>query len=140
MDLNMMLATTNAVLTGTGGLLLLLGWYYIRNRQQRKHMWAMIGATVVQGLFLISYLSRIAIGGTTQFQGTGFVRWIYLFVLVSHVLLAMVQLPFIAMALWRAYKGRFAAHKRVARITLPMWLYVSFTGPIVYWMLHRMYG
>jgi uncharacterized membrane protein YozB (DUF420 family) len=141
MDLNMTLATTNAVLTTLSGVLLLVGYYFIRTgRRRRPHMWAMIGATACQGLFLISYLTRIYIGGTTAFQGTGIVRTVYFLVLSSHVLLAIAALPFILLTLWRAYRGQFGLHRRVARPTFWIWLYVSSTGPVVYWMLHRMYG
>lgn len=136
MTLNYTLATLNAALTTTGGILLLVGWYFIKRGARQNHQRAMVAATVVQGLFLVSYLARIAIGGTTVYEGTGLARTIYLIILATHVLLAMVQLPFIVLTLWRAYKGEFALHRKVARVTLPMWLYVSFTGPIVYLMLH----
>lgn len=138
MDLNLTLATTNAVLTTTGGIFLLIGWYFIKQKEQAKHQKAMLAATITQGLFLISYLARILIGGTTPFPHEGVLRTIYFFVLVTHVALAAIQLPFIILVLWRAFRGQFALHRRVARYTLPMWLYVSFTGPVVYWMLHQM--
>ena len=101
----------------------------------------MIGAVVCSSLFLISYLTyHVGFGrGVTRFTGTGSSRWLYFSILISHTILAVIIVPFVIVTLRRALRGDFLKHRRVARWTFPMWLYVSVTGVIVYFMLYHWY-
>jgi uncharacterized membrane protein YozB (DUF420 family) len=101
----------------------------------------MVSAVVCSSLFLISYLTyHIGYGaGVTRFAGTGWVRTLYLVILVSHTILAVTVVPFVVVTLTRALRGQFLRHRSIARITFPMWLYVSVTGVIVYFMLYHLY-
>jgi uncharacterized membrane protein YozB (DUF420 family) len=99
-------------------------------------MLSALGASV---LFLISYLYYHAQVGTTRFPGEGWPRTLYMAILISHTVLAVVIVPLVAITLHRALSGRFARHRRIARVTLPLWLYVSVTGVVVYVMLYRLF-
>ena len=98
----------------------------------------MIAATVTSVLFLACYLTYHYFHGTTHFAGEGLVRSIYLSILASHTVLAAVIVPLVIVTLYRALSGRFDKHRRIARWTLPIWLYVSVTGVVVYWMLYHL--
>lgn len=132
------LPTLNASLILISGAFLLLGYYFIRRKQVRYHHRSMLTAVVFAGLFLVVYVTRALLFETKLFAGEGFVRAIYLVVLISHVILAVAIVPFVAITLWRAFHADFTRHRRIARVTLPMWLYVVVTGWIVYWMLYQL--
>jgi uncharacterized membrane protein YozB (DUF420 family) len=129
----------NAVLNATSGLLLITGYAFVRRRHIVLHLTCMIAALISSTLFLISYLVYHYYHGTTRFAGEGIARPLYFIILGTHTVLAVVILPFIAVTVYRAARGQFQKHKRIARWTFPMWLYVSVTGVIVYLMLYQLY-
>ena len=129
----------NACLNGTSAVLLFTGYTFIRKRNVTAHRACQIAALVMSVLFLVSYLTYHYYHGTTRFLGTGLVRPIYFTVLTSHTILAIVIVPLVALTFYRALRGDFVRHRRIARITLPIWLYVSITGVIVYLMLYQIY-
>ncbi len=131
------LPAVNAALNGTCALLLVAGYLFIRNQKVLLHKAAMGGAFLTSVFFLISYLTYHAHHGATRFAGTGWVRPAYFTLLISHTFLAVVILPLSLRTLYLALRSRFNDHKRIARWTLPIWLYVSVTGVAVYWMLYR---
>ncbi len=133
-----MLPTVNAALNATAAVLLVCGWLLIRSGRKRAHKRVMIAAFSVSTLFLVSYLTYHATAGVTGFQGTGAIRIVYFAVLFSHTVLAAAVPPLAVLSLWRGLNGRFGSHKRVARWTLPIWLYVSITGVVVYAMLYHL--
>ena len=145
MDLLSIFPHLNAALNATSGLCLLVGLYFILTKQVARHRAAMLTACTVSALFLVSYVSHHALRtyiyglGPTKFTGEGLARPIYFTILTSHTILAVVVTPFILVTLWRALKGRFDSHKRLARFVYPVWLYVSLTGVIVYVMLYQIY-
>ena len=133
------LPTLNAALNATSALLLLLGFYFIRHRNIHAHRACMGGAFLVSTLFLISYLTYHYHVGATRFTGQGMIRPVYFTILISHTLLAAI-VPFLAIiTLTRALRGQYDKHRRIARWTLPLWLYVSVTGVVVYLMLYHLY-
>ena len=136
MTLAEILPPVNAVMNGTSAVLIVLGWRAIRAGERERHRALMLSALGVSALFLVGYLTRVALTGTHRFPGTGALRTGYLLLLGSHTLLAAAIVPLIGFALFYAWKGRFEAHRRVARYTLPAWLYVSVTGVLVYFMLY----
>jgi uncharacterized membrane protein YozB (DUF420 family) len=129
----------NACLNGTSAILLFSGYSFIRSRNVIAHRACQIAALCVSLLFLASYLTYHYHHGSTRFLGTGLVRPIYFTVLTSHTILAIVIVPLVILTFYRAFRGDFLRHRRIARITLPLWLYVSITGVIVYLMLYQMY-
>ena len=128
----------NASLNAASALLLILGYTMIRQRAITGHTICMLSATCTSTVFLVCYLYYHAHHGATRFPGTGPVRFVYFAILISHTILAVVQVPLILTTLTRAFRSQFDKHIRIARITLPIWLYVSVTGVVVYWMLYRM--
>lgn len=132
------LPTLNASLNATSALLIGLGWVFARQRAITAHTICMLGATLVSSLFLISYLTYHALHGSTRFQGTGWTRWLYFGILGTHTVLAIVVVPLVIVTLRRAFAGRFDKHTAIGRITMPIWLYVSVTGVVVYWMLYKL--
>jgi uncharacterized membrane protein YozB (DUF420 family) len=132
------LPTVNAVLNSLCTLLLVSGYVLIRRRRLTAHRNVMIAALACSALFLTSYLIYHYQVGSVRFPGTGTARTVYLAILLTHTVLAAI-LPFLAViTVVRALRGRFERHRRIARLTLPIWLYVSVTGVVVYWMLYRM--
>lgn len=132
------LPTVNAALNAVSTVLLLTGWQLILRRKVAAHRVAMLSAFACSILFLGLYLYYHAQVGSVWFQGTGIARTVYLTILATHTVLAAL-VPFLALTtLWRAFQKRFDRHRRIARFTLPIWLYVSVTGVVVYWMLYRM--
>lgn len=129
----------NAVLNSSSAALLLSGYTFIRAGRIAAHRACQIGALVVSGLFLTSYLTYHYYHGATRFKGEGFARPLYFTILTSHTILAVVIVPLIAITLYRALRLDFVRHRKIARITLPLWLYVSVTGVIVYLMLYHIY-
>ena len=132
------LPAVNASLNATCALLLVAGYSFIRRRQVERHRLCMVLAFLTSVAFLASYLTYHAFHGRTPFPGTGGVRLLYLAILTSHTILAVVILPMALVTLGLALLQRFEKHRRIARITLPLWLYVSVTGVVVYWMLYQM--
>jgi len=132
--------TIDAVLNSTSALLLTLGFYFIRRKNIPAHKACMVGATGTSILFLGFYLTYHYFHGTTRFAGVGTERTIYLSILASHTILAAAIVPMVITTLLRAFSGRFEKHRRIARWTLPIWLYVSVTGVVVYWMLYHRAG
>ncbi len=132
------LPTLNAALNATSAVLLLLGWVLILRRKIDAHRRAMLSAFGCSIVFLVSYLVYHFQVGSVKFQGTGAVRTVYFAILLTHTVLA-AAVPFLAViTLSRALARRFDRHKKIARWTLPVWLYVSVTGVVVYWMLYQM--
>ena len=129
----------NAILNSTSALLLLSGFAFIRRGNVRAHRTCQIAAVVTSALFLISYLTYHYYHGSTRFTGQGIVRPVYFVILLTHTILAVVIVPLILITLYRAARGDFDRHRRIARWTLPLWLYVSVTGVIVYLMLYQIY-
>ncbi|MCS6953984.1 MAG: DUF420 domain-containing protein [Bryobacteraceae bacterium] len=132
------LPTLNAVLNTTAAVLLVTGYVLIRRGQVRAHRAVMLAAFATSILFLVSYLIYHAQVGSVRFQKTGPIRTVYFAVLLSHTVLAAAVPPLAVMTLRRALRGQFDRHRAVARWTLPVWLYVSVTGVIIYWMLYQL--
>jgi uncharacterized membrane protein YozB (DUF420 family) len=130
------LPTLNAVLNATAAGLLVLGWLQIRKGRVAAHRAAMLGALAVSAAFLTSYVVYHAHAGSRPFQGTGPIRAVYFTILITHVVLAAAIVPMVIVTLARALRERFDRHARLARWTLPLWLYVSVTGVLVYLMLY----
>lgn len=131
------LPTLNALLNATSAAFLVTGWLLIRSGRREAHRKAMTSALACSALFLVSYLVYHARVGSIRFAGTGTARTVYLAVLLSHTLLAAAVAPLAVTAFVLARRGRFDRHRRLARWTLPVWLYVSLTGVVVYVMLYR---
>ena len=129
----------NAILNTTSALLLLAGFRFIRLGRIQAHRNCQITAVVTSTLFLISYLTYHYYHGATRFAGQGLARPVYFTILITHTILAVVIVPLIIVTLYRAARGDFIRHRRIARWTLPLWLYVSVTGVIVYLMLYQIY-
>jgi uncharacterized membrane protein YozB (DUF420 family) len=136
---NSVLPHLNASLNATSGLLLLAGFFFIRRRRVTAHLVCMVGALCVSALFLVSYLVYHYNYGSVRFTGQGAVRRLYLGILLTHTVLATVIVPLILLTVRRAVRGEFRLHRRLARWTYPLWLYVSATGVIVYLMLYHLY-
>jgi putative membrane protein len=132
------LPAVNATLNAVATVFLAAGWVFIRRRQIERHRLCMLGAFVASALFLTSYLVYHANVGSVPFQGQGALRTIYFSILITHVVLAALILPMALMTLSRALARRFDRHRRIARWTLPIWLYVSVTGVVIYVMLYRL--
>ncbi len=130
------LPTLNATLNGVSAVLLGTGYAMIRRRRIAAHRASMLAACVTSMLFLASYTVYHALAGSKPYPGHGAARGVYFAVLISHVVLAAVVLPLAILTLARALGGRFPAHARLARRTLPIWIYVSVTGVVVYLMLY----
>ena len=128
----------NATLNGICALLLTLGYLMIRRKKVGAHKICMGCAFGVSILFLVSYLTYHYHVGSVRFTGQGWIRPVYFTVLISHTILAVVIVPMAIMTIYRALRGRFERHVRIARWTLPLWIYVSLTGVAVYWMLYRL--
>ena len=138
--LGALLARTNAGLNFASGVLLVAGLIFVRRGDVRRHRMSMLGAFTTSTLFLIFYLTRFAITGTHSFAGEGVARAIYLGMLFSHMILAVLIVPGILRLLYLAWKERVQDHRRLARWVYPAWLYVSVTGILVYVMLYQVYG
>lgn len=145
MDLLEIFPHVNAGLNALSSVFLLSGFYFIITTQVKKHRLCMLTACTLSALFLICYITHHAIRtyyfglGPTRFTGEGIARPIYFTILTSHTILATAVAPFVLVTLWRALKGNFEKHKKIARLVYPVWLYVSVTGVVVYWMLYQMY-
>ena len=133
-----LLPPINATLNATAAVLLVLGSVAIRRGARRAHAGLMISAFAASSLFLVSYLAYHYAHGDTRFGGHGALRAAYLAILASHILLSALVLPGALTAFWFAWRRAFERHKQVTRYLVPIWLYVSVTGVIVYWMLYRL--
>jgi uncharacterized membrane protein YozB (DUF420 family) len=130
----------NATLNGISFVLLMTGYACIRRGRVRAHQRLMVSAFCVSVFFLISYLTYRFLGAEKKFGGQGWIRPVYFFILITHVALA-ASVPVLATrTLYLAFRGRFVQHRRIARVTFPIWVYVSITGVLVYLMLFRFYG
>ena len=129
----------NALLNGTSAVLLISGYAFIKQGRVQAHRTCQVSAVVTSVVFLASYLTYHYFHGTTRFAGQGIARPIYFVILTSHTILAIVIVPLVLVTLVRALRGNFAKHRKIARWTLPVWLYVSITGVIVYLMLYQLY-
>jgi uncharacterized membrane protein YozB (DUF420 family) len=133
------LPTLNATLNAISAVLLSVGYVFIRRKEWRRHRACMLAAFAMSVLFLISYVAYHAQVGSKPFPGGGAVRALYFVVLIPHIILAATIVPLALITLSRGLSKRYDAHRRIARWTLPIWLYVSVTGVIVYLMLYKLY-
>ena len=131
------LATVNAGLNATAAVLIGTGFYFIKNKNVQAHKACMTAAMVVSAIFLASYLIYHYNVGSVRFSRQGWIRNVYFPLLLTHTVLAAVVLPMVLRTVFLALKGRFGNHVRIARWTFPIWMYVSVTGVVVYWMLYR---
>ncbi len=129
------LPAVNASLNATSAVLLTAGYVFIRRRAVRLHQYCMVSAFVASSLFLVCYLLYHYTHGDTKFQGPGPIRLVYHMVLASHIPLSMTIVPLAVSSLYFAFKRAWVQHKRIAHWTLPIWLYVSVTGVVIFWML-----
>jgi uncharacterized membrane protein YozB (DUF420 family) len=132
------LPTLNAFLNTCATVCLVVGWRHIRAGRVSAHRAAMIGALVCSTLFLISYVIYHYQAGSRPFEGTGVLRVVYFVILITHIVLAAAIVPLVLITVTRALRGRFDRHRAIARWTLPLWLYVSVTGVVVYVMLYHL--
>jgi uncharacterized membrane protein YozB (DUF420 family) len=132
------LPLVNAVLNGASALLLAIGYALIRKKKTDYHHRVMLAAFSVSCLFLVSYLVYHANVGSVRYSGQGWIRGVYFTILISHTVLAALVPPLAIVTLVRAVRKRFERHMALARWTLPIWLYVSFTGVVIYLMLYRL--
>lgn len=133
-------AQLNAVINSLVAALLLAGLYTAKQKQYATHKKIMLSALALSALFLVSYIAHHLLAGETKFGGTGTIRYVYYFILITHILLAAIILPFILFTAYRALIGENAAHRKLARITWPIWFYVSVTGPVVYLLISPYYN
>ena len=132
------LPAVNAILNSLSAVCLFLGYLAIRKSMRERHIQMMLSALFFSLLFLISYLTYHAFSGDTLFHGDGWIRSLYFFILISHILLSVIVLPMVLTTVYLAANGDFTRHPKIARITLPLWLYVSVTGVLVYLMLYHL--
>jgi uncharacterized membrane protein YozB (DUF420 family) len=130
------LPTLNAVLNGCAALLMSCGYLFIRRREVHRHRNFMLGALACSTLFLTSYLIYHYHIGSRPYPGLGALRKVYLSILLTHTVLAVALVPLVLITVYRALRGNFEKHRRIARYTLPVWLYVSVTGVVIYLMLY----
>ena len=134
------LPAVNASLNATSACLVTIGWFAIRARRVTLHKRCMLAAVATSALFLVCYVVRTALTGTHRFEGPPALRAGYLTVLFSHMMLAIVALPLVTRTAYLGLRGRLDQHRRLARITLPIWLYVSVTGVLIYVLLYHVSG
>lgn len=133
------LPALNAALNAASALFLLTGYVMIRRRNVAGHRLCMLAALAASSLFLVSYLIYHYHVGSVAFQGRGWARAIYFTILISHTILAAAIVPLVLVTLTRALRGNYEKHRAIARWTFPIWVYVSITGIVVYWMLYHLY-
>lgn len=131
------LPSINATLNGTSAVLLLVGYRAIRAKRVALHRFSMQAAFVTSAVFLVCYLTRFYLTGAHHFPGGGWLRALYLTILITHMILAVVTVPLVLRTLFLARAARFAEHRKIATVTFPVWMYVSVTGVIVYLMLYH---
>ena len=135
-----LLAKCNAIINSCVSVLLIAGLITVRKRQFERHKIIMLTAMVLSVLFLVCYIAYHLFTGDTTYGGTGVIRYVYLFILITHIILAAVILPFILFTAYRSLIGEYDKHKKLARYTWPLWLYVSVTGVVVYLMISPYYN
>lgn len=133
-----LLPSFNAILNGSSAACLALGYAAVRAGRIRVHRACMLAALACSTVFLLGYLTRMWLTGTHRFPEAGAIKTFYLALLFSHMVLAVVLLPLVLRTLQLALTGRFAQHRRMARVAWPIWMYVSVTGVVVYWMLYHL--
>lgn len=136
------LPAVNAALNGVSAVFIVVGFVAIRRRQVHVHQRCMMSAVIFSALFLASYLYYhflVRGGHATEFSYGGWIRPLYFFVLISHIVLAIIVVPPVLITAWLGWRNRLTTHVWLARLTLPVWLYVSLTGVLVYWMLYHLY-
>ena len=133
-------AKINAAINSTVSVLLLLALLAVKNKRYLLHKRIMITAIILSCLFLVSYICHHLFTGETKFSGEGNIRYVYYFILGTHIILAAIILPFILFTAYRSMIGEFAKHKKLARITWPIWFYVAVTGVVVYFMISPYYN
>jgi uncharacterized membrane protein YozB (DUF420 family) len=131
------LPAVNATLNATSAVLLVAGWFFIRSKRVTAHRACMVAALVSSCFFLISYSIYHAQVGSVRFQSQGWIRLVYFTILSTHTVLAAAIVPLVVITLRRALRREFPRHRRIARWTLPLWLYVSATGVVIYWLLYH---
>lgn len=132
------LPTVNASLNSFSVIILIVGYVFIRQKKIAAHKKCMLAAFSVSVLFLISYVIYHANAGSTPFTKQGWIRPVYFTILISHIILAFLIVPLAIRTLYLAWRERFEQHRRIAKITFPIWLYVSITGVLIYLMLYQM--
>jgi putative membrane protein len=134
------LALLNASLNAVSAIALGVGFFFIKNRAIDDHRRSMLTAVGASALFLVFYVTRVLLTGTHEFAADGLPRVVYLTVLISHMILAVLVLPFVLRLLYLVRRKRFPEHARLARRVFPVWAYVSVTGLVVYVLLYQVYG
>jgi putative membrane protein len=130
----------NAALNSGTAICLIAGFWFIKNKMQRYHITAMITAFTLSSLFLISYVIYHYQGTHTKFPGTGVIKNIYFFILITHIVLAAIVVPFVLLAIYFGISKQYSRHKKIVRYTFPIWLYVAITGVLVYLMISPYYS
>jgi putative membrane protein len=133
-------AKVNAIINSTVSILLIAGLISVKRQRYLVHRNIMLAAMILSALFLISYIGHHLFAGETSFGGQGTIRYIYFFVLITHIFLAAIILPFILFTTYRAMIAEWPQHRKLARVTWPIWLYVSITGVAVYLMISPYYS
>ena len=134
------LPQVNASLNAASAVFLLIGYRFIRGGKILPHKICMLAAFVCSSVFLASYIYFHYQAGVIHFQGQGWIRPVYFSILITHTILAGVIVPLVLATLYRALTNQFDRHRRIARWTFPLWLYVSITGVVIYWLLYRVYA
>jgi len=129
----------HAILNSCTAILLLLGFYYIKKSELYSHKLCMFSAFILSAVFLVSYVTYHSLSASTSYGGEGILKYIYYVILLSHIFLAVVNIPFVLFTIYNALSNQLQKHKRIARFTLPIWLYVSITGVIVYFLISPYY-
>jgi putative membrane protein len=132
-------ATINAFINATIAVLLIAALWAVKSKKYQLHKRFMMAALVLSILFLVSYIAHHLLSGDTKYGGQGTIRYVYYFILITHIFLAAIILPFILFTAYRGLTAEFGQHKKLARYTWPLWFYVAITGPIVYWMISPYY-
>jgi putative membrane protein len=138
MSLSDVLPSINATLNGLSALWIVLGYRSIKRKNIALHRFAMQAAFFTSTVFLVCYLTRVYLTGTHRYPGDGWMRALYLAILLTHTTLAVVTVPLVLRSLFLARNNRFVEHRKIARYSLPVWLYVSVTGVVVYVMLYQL--
>ncbi|MFW6075246.1 MAG: DUF420 domain-containing protein [Chloroflexota bacterium] len=138
MSMEELLPLIDSILILISGVAVVTGFILIKRRNVHFHKYAMITATVFAALFLIVYVTRYVLYGSELFAGEGWVRVVYLLILGSHIILSIAIIPMVLTSLYRAFNQQFRQHRRIARFTVPVWLYVVATGWIIYLMLYHL--
>ncbi|OUR93139.1 hypothetical protein A9Q84_21810 [Halobacteriovorax marinus] len=131
------LPSLNALFNSISFVLLLLGYYFIKTGRKSAHIKCMLSATLSSALFLIGYILYHYFHGDTKFLGQGSIRITYFTILISHIILSIPLVPLVFTTLWHAFKGNFVSHKKFARITFPIWIYISITGVLIFLILNN---